>query len=133
VEGGALTDWRVRCERCAWVYDAPDEAEARNLESIHQRDHERKNIDVRVRVYMLPLWRRFFDFEPHGLISQMRGAGYWRAGCGQCEWRVDFTHRDRAEAAARQHNRQKHYRANVATVYVPTWWRRFWDHFWDHE
>ena len=64
---------------------------------------------------------------------QMRGAGHWRAGCEQCGWRVNFPHRGRAEEAALQHNREKHYRANVAKVYAPTWWRRLLDHAWDSE
>ena len=52
----------MRCERCEWVYDAPDEAEARNLESMHQRDHKRKNVDAKIKVYPLPFWRRYLDW-----------------------------------------------------------------------
>jgi hypothetical protein len=54
--------WRVRCECCEWVWVAPDEAEARKLEAIHQRDHDRKNISAKIKVYPLPLWRQFFEW-----------------------------------------------------------------------
>jgi hypothetical protein len=52
-----LTAWRVRCERCELVYVARDETEARSLEATHQRDHERTNINAKIKVYELPWWR----------------------------------------------------------------------------
>jgi hypothetical protein len=62
MEGSPLTAWRVRCDRCEWVFVAQNETEARSLEASHQRDHEQKNIDAKIKVYELPWWRQFFEW-----------------------------------------------------------------------
>jgi hypothetical protein len=51
----------VRCERCDWVEDAGNEKDAGALRAMHEQGHERRGIRSKIKVYPLPLWRRFLE------------------------------------------------------------------------
>jgi hypothetical protein len=43
--------------------EAATEADASHYASVHARDHERQGVAAQLKIYPLPWWRRFLDWE----------------------------------------------------------------------
>jgi hypothetical protein len=55
--------WRVRCDQCRWSFEAATERDANHYFVAHNEDHKRKGIVGQIKMYPLPWWQRFLDWE----------------------------------------------------------------------